>query len=53
MDKMRLFSGRKGAEMWQLVLIIISIIILIFLMIFYGQVDDKIGGVFEKFFGWL
>ena len=48
-----LFVDKKGMEMWQIVLMIISILVLLFLMMFYGQLNERIGELFDKLFAWL
>ena len=47
------FADKKGMEMWQILLLVLSILILLFMLIFYGQLDAKIGDTFDKLFRWL
>ena len=41
--------NKKGMEMWQLVLIILAIVFLLFMLAWYGGLDQKISGLLNKF----
>ncbi|MBS3169306.1 hypothetical protein J4210_02375 [Candidatus Woesearchaeota archaeon] len=47
--KLGLFiPGKKGMEMWQLVLLILALILLVFLIAWYGGLNKELGGLLEK-----
>ena len=40
--------GKNGMEMWQLILIILAVILLLFMMVWYGSLRNDLGGLFDK-----
>ncbi len=45
---MTLFRGKKGMEMWEIVLIIIALILLIFMIVWYGSQGSMLDSLFGK-----
>ncbi|MBU0459517.1 MAG: hypothetical protein KJ597_03775 [Nanoarchaeota archaeon] len=41
-------KGKKGMEMWQIVLLVLAILLLLFLIGWYGGLDQKAGGFLDK-----
>lgn len=41
-------SGKKGMEMWQLVLLILALVLLVFLIAWYGGLNKELGSLLEK-----
>ncbi len=41
-------AGKKGMEMWQLVLLILAIILFLFLLIWYGALGSEINILLDK-----
>lgn len=49
---MRIFpKGRKGMEVWQLVLLILAIILLVLVIAWYGGLNKQLPDLFEKLMG--
>lgn len=48
-----IFAGKKGMEMWQLVLIILAVILLLFVVAWYGSLNQEMGVLFEKLRGFF
>lgn len=44
-------SGKKGMEFWQLVLIIIAALTLLFFIAWYGVLGGNLGSLIDKFGG--
>jgi hypothetical protein len=42
------FRNKKGMEMWQIVFLILAVLLLIFLIIWYGVLGTQLGDLFEK-----
>ncbi|MBT5397428.1 hypothetical protein HOL21_04400 [Candidatus Woesearchaeota archaeon] len=45
---MNMFKDKKGMEMWQLVIIILSLILLLFVIAWYGGLRTQLVGLFDK-----
>jgi len=45
---MNIFPGKKGMEMWQLVLIILALLLLFLVIGWYGGLGETLGGLFDK-----
>ena len=43
-----LFSGKKGMETWQLMLMILAILLLLFFITWYGLLKGQLGDLLEK-----
>ena len=41
--------GKKGMEMWQLVLIIIALLLLFAVLAWYGGLNKELAGLLDKF----
>jgi len=50
---MNLFKNKKGMEMWQLVLLVLSLILLLFVIAWYGGLRNELSGLFDKLKGLL
>ena len=48
---MSIISGKKGMEFWQLVLIIIAALALLFFIVWYGALGHSIEELINKFWG--
>ncbi|MBI2102861.1 hypothetical protein HYT55_03410 [Candidatus Woesearchaeota archaeon] len=46
-------NGKKGMEMWQLVLMILALILLVFVIAWYGGLNKEISGLLGKLTGLL
>jgi len=46
-----LVKGKKGMETWQLLLLILGILLLIFMLFFYKQIATSLGDMFESILG--
>ncbi len=46
---LKLFSGKKGMEMWQLVIIILAVIFLLFMLAWYFFLDQDLNGLTNTF----
>ncbi|MBI4151601.1 hypothetical protein HY496_01410 [Candidatus Woesearchaeota archaeon] len=44
-----MIHGKKGMEMWQLVLLILALVLLVFIIVWYGGLNKEIGNLLEKF----
>ena len=42
------FLEKKGMEMWQLVLMILAILLLLFMIVWYGALNNDLGDLFGK-----
>jgi len=40
--------NKKGMEMWQLVLMILAILLLLFMIVWYGALNNDLGDLFGK-----
>ena len=47
--KLKLFSGKKGMEMWQLVLIILAVVFLLFMLAWYFFLDQDLNNLTNTF----
>jgi len=45
--------GKKGMEMWQLVLIILAVLLLLFVLIWFSGLNEGVAGLLEKLGGQL
>jgi len=43
-----IFRGKRAMEMWQLVMIILALLLLLFMAAWYSGLNDQLGGLFEK-----
>jgi len=41
--------GKKGMEMWQLVLIILALLLLLAVLAWYGSLNKELGALLDKF----
>jgi hypothetical protein len=41
-------KGKKAMEMWQIVMIILAVMLLLFFITWYGVLGGKLGGFFKK-----
>lgn len=46
---LKLFSGKKGMEMWQLVIIILAVVFLLFMLAWYFFLDQDLNGLTNTF----
>jgi len=46
-------NNKKGMETWMLVMIILAILLLIFVLFWYGGLNSKMNVLLEKISGWL
>ncbi|MFA6461509.1 MAG: hypothetical protein WCV90_04520 [Candidatus Woesearchaeota archaeon] len=46
-------NDKKGMETWMLVLIILAILLLFFVLIWYGGLNTKMNALLDKISGWL
>ena len=44
-----LFSNKKGMEMWQLVIMIIAVLFFLFVLVWYGLLNNELSTLFSKF----
>jgi len=44
--------GKKGMEMWQLVLMILAIILLVFIVAWYSGLNQSLGSLFGRLGDW-
>lgn len=42
--------NKKGMEFWQLVLIVLAVLIMLFFIVFYNQLGDKLREIIGGFF---
>ena len=40
--------NKKGMETWQLMLMILAVLLLIFLIVWYASLGSELGGLFER-----
>ena len=45
--------GKKGMEMWQLILMILALVLLLFVIAWYGGLGGELSGLFDKLKGLL
>jgi hypothetical protein len=43
--------GKKGATMWQLAMMILAVLFLIFLLVWYGGLGEQLGNLVDKIGG--
>jgi type VI protein secretion system component VasF len=48
---MRLFTDKKGMETWQLVLIILAVLLLVFLIFWFSVLGTELGDLLKKLGG--
>ena len=48
-----LIKSKKGMEMWQLVMIILAVMLLLFVIAWYSGLNDQIRGLLDKLTGLL
>ena len=46
--KNKLIRGKKGMEMWKIVMIILALILLIAVIAWYAGLNNSIGGLLDK-----
>lgn len=44
-------KGKKGMEIWQLVLIILALLLLFFIIAWYGGLNKSLEGLIDRFLG--
>ncbi len=43
-----MIKGKKGMEMWQLVILVLALILLVVIIIWYGELGSNIKGLLGK-----
>lgn len=49
MTTTQMFKGKKGMEMWQLVILILAILFLLAMVSWYAILNKDLGGLLESF----
>ncbi|MBI2668533.1 hypothetical protein HYX14_01695 [Candidatus Woesearchaeota archaeon] len=49
MNTITFFHDKKGMEMWQLMMIILGVLLLLFLLSWYFLLNQDLGGLFARF----